>query len=223
MNRIKELRKSHGLSQTELARETGISNQAVSFYENGKRQPKIETWQKLADYFNVSTRYLMGLNSNDFGNRIKELRIKNGLSQGDLAEKIGVKANTICQYEKGKRHPNDKIWQKLADCFNVSIPSARGDIDTELIAKIAKMAFCLLEPSLNVELGEKALPEKGKKGCIGLLLIALINQLGLNTEDIIKELSLKMEGSDFASMINNDDVEGLTEAGLKLANIYDEI
>lgn len=223
MNRIKELRKSHGLSQTELARETGISNQAVSFYENGKRQPKIETWQKLADYFNVSTSYLMGLNSNDFGNKIKELRIKNGLSQGDLAKVTGLTRQAISNYENNERTPNDKIWQKLADCFNVSIPYIRGEIDTELIAKIAKMAFCLLEPSLNVELGEKALPEKGKKGCIGLLLIALINQLGLNTADIIKELSLKMEGSDFASMINNDDVEGLTEAGLKLANIYDEI
>lgn len=223
MNRIKELRKSHGLSQTELARETGISNQAVSFYENGKRQPKIETWQKLADYFNVSTSYLMGLNSNDFGNKIKELRIKNGLSQGDLAKVTGLTRQAISNYENNERTPNDKIWQKLADCFNVSIPYIRGEIDTELIAKIAKMAFCLLEPSLNVELGEKALPEKDKKGCIGLLLIALINQLGLNTADIIKELSLKMEGSDFASMINNDDVEGLTEAGLKLANIYDEI
>lgn len=61
MNRIKELRKSHGLSQTELAGETGISNQAVSFYENGKRQPKIETWQRLAKFFNVSVPYIQGL------------------------------------------------------------------------------------------------------------------------------------------------------------------
>lgn len=223
MNRLKELRIKHGLNQKEVADALDTTQQTISLYECGKREPKLKTWQKLADYFNVSTNYLMKLNSNDFGNRIRELRIKRGLSQGDLAEKIGVKANTICQYEKGKRHPNNEIWQKLADCFNTSIPSARGEINVELIAKIAKMAFCLLEPSLSVELGEKPLPEKGKKGCIGLLLIALINQLGLNTEDIIKELSLKMEGSDFASMINNDDVEGLTEAGLKLANIYDEI
>lgn len=156
-------------------------------------------------------------------NRLKELRIKNGLSQTELAEKTGVSEQAISFYENGKRHPKIETWQKIANALNTSVIYARGDIDAELIAKIAKMAFCLLEPSLNVELGEKPLPEKGKKGCIGLLLIALINQLGLNTEDIIKELSLKMEGSDFASMINNDDVEGLTEAGLKLANIYDEI
>lgn len=61
MNRLKELRKSHGLSQNELAKETGISNQAVSFYENGKRQPKIETWKSLAKYFKVSVPYIQGL------------------------------------------------------------------------------------------------------------------------------------------------------------------
>lgn len=61
MNRIKELRKSHSLSQAELAKETGISNQAISFYENGKRQPKIETWQRLAKFFNVSVPYIQGL------------------------------------------------------------------------------------------------------------------------------------------------------------------
>lgn len=156
-------------------------------------------------------------------NRIKELRKDKGISQAELADRAGVSRQAISFYEKGKRHPKIETWQKIANALNTSVVYARGDIDTELIAKIAKMAFCLLEPSLNVELGEKALPEKGKKGCIGLLLIALINQLGLNTENIIKELILKMEGSDFASMINNDDVEGLTEAGLKLANIYDEI
>lgn len=223
MNRLKELRIKNNLTLDDIEAKTGIKRGTYSNYDNNKTEPKMETWQKLADYFNVSTSYLMGLNNNSFGNRIKELRIKNGLSQGDLAKVTGLTRQAISNYENNERTPNKEIWEKLADYFNVSVPYIRGEIDTERIAKIAKMAFCLLEPSLNVELGEKALPEKGKKGCIGLLLIALINQLGLNTEDIIKELSLKMEGSDFASMINNDDVEGLTEAGLKLANIYDEI
>ena len=171
------------------------------------------------------TSYKEGMNMN----RLRELRKSKKLTLKETVEKLKVQnslpitADTLAKYERGDREPKIETWQKLANFFNVSVPYIRGEIDTELIAKIAKMAFCLLEPSLNVELGEKPLPEKGKKGCIGLLLIALINQLGLNTEDIIKELSLKMEGSDFASMINNDDVEGLTKAGLKLANIYDEI
>ena len=59
-NRIKELRQSKGLSQSELAQKVGISNQAISHYETGKRYPKIEKWQKLADFFNVSVPYLQG-------------------------------------------------------------------------------------------------------------------------------------------------------------------
>lgn len=61
MNRIKQLRKEKGLSQAQLAKEVGISNQIISFYENNKREPKIETWQALANFFNVSVPYLQGI------------------------------------------------------------------------------------------------------------------------------------------------------------------
>lgn len=61
MNRIKQLRKEKGLSQAQLAKEVGISNQIISFYENNKREPKIETWQALADFFKVSVPYLQGI------------------------------------------------------------------------------------------------------------------------------------------------------------------
>ena len=52
-----------GLSQNELAKKVGVSNQLISFYERGKRNPKIETWQKLADFFDVSIPYLQGLSN----------------------------------------------------------------------------------------------------------------------------------------------------------------
>ncbi|QCQ04097.1 helix-turn-helix transcriptional regulator [Ligilactobacillus animalis] len=60
-NRIKELRLEKGLSQRKLSEKTGISQQALSLYEKGERKPKIETWQKLADYFDVSVSYLQGV------------------------------------------------------------------------------------------------------------------------------------------------------------------
>lgn len=62
MNRIKELRLKKGLSQDELAKKIGVSNQVISFYENGKRKPKEETWKKLAKYLDVSIPYLKGAN-----------------------------------------------------------------------------------------------------------------------------------------------------------------
>ena len=54
MNRLRELRLKRGLSQQELAKKVGISNQSISSYEKGVRKPKIEAWEKLADYFGVS-------------------------------------------------------------------------------------------------------------------------------------------------------------------------
>ena len=60
-NRIRELRAEKGVTLTELKDSTGLSTSAVSQYENGNRKPKIETWQKLADYFGVSVSYLQGI------------------------------------------------------------------------------------------------------------------------------------------------------------------
>ena len=61
MNRIKEIRQEKKLSQKDLAKKLNISQQAISLYEKGDREPKLETWQKLADFFGVSVPYLQGL------------------------------------------------------------------------------------------------------------------------------------------------------------------
>ncbi|MGE9924534.1 helix-turn-helix domain-containing protein [Lactobacillus johnsonii] len=60
MNRLKELRKEKGLTLDEIQSETGINRGTYNNYESGKTEPKPETWQALADYFNVSIPYLQG-------------------------------------------------------------------------------------------------------------------------------------------------------------------
>ena len=60
MNRIKELRQENKLSQIELANKVHASNQAISAYESGTREPKEPTWQALANFFNASVPYLKG-------------------------------------------------------------------------------------------------------------------------------------------------------------------
>lgn len=65
-NRIKTLRKAQKITLREVATSLNTSNQNVSNWENGKTEPKLETWQKLADYFNVPVPYLQGiLDEND--------------------------------------------------------------------------------------------------------------------------------------------------------------
>jgi transcriptional regulator with XRE-family HTH domain len=59
-------------------------------------------------------------------NRIKELRLKTGLTLRALGEKVGLANSTLSQYETGKREPRFETWQKLANYFGVSVPSLMG-------------------------------------------------------------------------------------------------
>ncbi len=59
MNRIKELRLEKNMSQNDLASLLNTSQQSISFYETGKRDPDTKTLEFLAGYFNVSIDYLL--------------------------------------------------------------------------------------------------------------------------------------------------------------------
>ena len=60
MNRLKFLREEKGLFQSDIAKILGVSIAAVGFYENEKRDMSPDTIIKLAEYFGVSTDYLLG-------------------------------------------------------------------------------------------------------------------------------------------------------------------
>ena len=52
--RLKEIRKSKGISQIKLAMDLNTSQNTISRYETGEREPGINELIKIADYFNVS-------------------------------------------------------------------------------------------------------------------------------------------------------------------------
>lgn len=59
--RIKELRKNQGLTQKELAIKTEMSHATISNYERGFKNPNADNLIKLANFFNTSSDYLLGL------------------------------------------------------------------------------------------------------------------------------------------------------------------
>ena len=61
---IKELRIEFKLSQQALAKIIGVSQKAIDFWERGVNEPKASYIIKLADFFNVSTDYLLGRDLN---------------------------------------------------------------------------------------------------------------------------------------------------------------
>ena len=58
---LKELRKSHNLTQSELGSHVGLSKAVVSKYENGMGYPTFDILIKIADHFGVTTDYLLGV------------------------------------------------------------------------------------------------------------------------------------------------------------------
>lgn len=60
-NRLRQLRQSKDLTLKKVADDIGISENLIGKYEREEREPKLKTWIKLADYFNVSVSYLQGL------------------------------------------------------------------------------------------------------------------------------------------------------------------
>lgn len=59
-NVFRRLRTSSGLTQTEFAERIGISRSTIGMYETGAREPDFEILERIADFFNVDTDYLLG-------------------------------------------------------------------------------------------------------------------------------------------------------------------
>ena len=58
---LKKLRNAYRISQKDFAELLYVSKQTVSNWENGNIAPSVEMSMKIADFFHVSTDYLLGL------------------------------------------------------------------------------------------------------------------------------------------------------------------
>jgi len=66
---LKYLRHAHQFTQKELAYRLGLSANCICEWEKGRSEPSLETIRKLAELFEVSTDYLLGL-EDDFGAKV---------------------------------------------------------------------------------------------------------------------------------------------------------
>lgn len=137
--KLKTLRKKKGFTQQKVACLLGTVQGVYSKWERGVYEPNYENLSMLACIFDVSIDFLLSdyidiskdkylkmqesdlIISNVFPQRLKEVRIKRGLTQTELGEKLGVKQSTFTNWENGKREPNFEIVIKLADLLEVSV------------------------------------------------------------------------------------------------------
>ncbi len=85
----------------------------------------------------------------EIGNKIMELRKKNGLSQEDLAEKVGVARQTISKWELGETSPDIRQAKELSKIFKVSLDELTDndikDILVEKTTNTEKLAGIILK------------------------------------------------------------------------------
>lgn len=90
------------------------------------------------------------------GDKIAALREKRGLTQEDLASKIGISRASLSHYEKNRREPDYTTLTKLADFFHVSVDYLLGrTADSASITDIGVRDF-----AENLELSDEQLLEK---------------------------------------------------------------
>lgn len=87
MNRLKQLRKSKGMTQSELVKEIKVSEKTISRWEKEETLMKANKAQLLAKHFGVSVGYLLGYDSDntfsDLIDKVNEWADKRSLKQAD--------------------------------------------------------------------------------------------------------------------------------------------
>ena len=70
-----------------------------------------------------------------FGEKLRELRLENGLTQQQLANKIGLVKGSISAYEQSTKYPSIEVLIKLCTFFNVSADYLLGLSDSMKLIK----------------------------------------------------------------------------------------
>ena len=93
--RLKQLREENNWSVRQLAKLTGISHSAITYYEIGVRNPKREALEAIADAFNVDMDYLLG--NSDIR---KKFPINLDLFDGRTGEERETEKKFLALYDK---------------------------------------------------------------------------------------------------------------------------
>ena len=68
-----------------------------------------------------------------FSERLAALRRERGMTQADLAARLGISKSAVSMYERGNREPELELLQKMADLFRVSVSSLLGREEDDLL------------------------------------------------------------------------------------------
>lgn len=134
ISRLRNIREDNDISQESMAKILDVNRSTYSLWELGINIIPLKKLFNFAKYFNVSIDYVLSA-SNDkrkynyikqfdlkiIGNNIKTLRMKQNLSQENIAKILGVTQACIVRYEKGLIQISVENLYKYSKLFKVSM------------------------------------------------------------------------------------------------------
>lgn len=147
---IKKLREIHNLSQKELAEIAGVSDKAVSTWENEIKEPRMGTIQKIADHFGILKSDIIEDKKNNVtsirsslahSNDSVKMPLLGSISAGVPIEMIEVQDLVNVPREVGETYPEAFLLEVIGDSMNKVIPEG---------------ALALLDPTVEVNNGDIA-------------------------------------------------------------------
>ena len=118
MNNMKKIRESLQLTQVKVANDLKLSRQVYNFYENGKRNPDMQTLIKIADYYGVSIDYLLGRTNVIKPENIDEDDLLSKINTADSETKASVEQflnYLLYEKERKNKEKNDNSTKKNTD------------------------------------------------------------------------------------------------------------
>lgn len=113
----------------------------------------------------------------EFKDMLKYFRLREGLSQSELADKLRMSASRISMYEVGKREPDFETEEKIADFFNTDLNTLRGR-DAEIILNKD------VDPDIRrIERARNNMNQKDKDKMMELLKLSFEDYFGDNYVD----------------------------------------
>ena len=128
-DRLKNLRRSKGLTQNNVAQILNIPLRTYVSYENNEREPNSELLVKLVNLFGVTADYLLGINSNfGYRNIDSDVEMFQGLDDNDKAE-IRGEMRQMLKADKYKNKENNiiQITEQPRKEFDFSTAKIAGD------------------------------------------------------------------------------------------------
>lgn len=100
-NQIRLWRQAKGLKKIEAAKIFGVTPEAICHWESGKAQPQDGDMFVICEKLNLDPHMFLRKKTNPSAEMLKRKRCEAGLTQSELAVKLGYRRDTIAKWETG--------------------------------------------------------------------------------------------------------------------------